>query len=161
MARWDEIAASDPDLAAHARRCFSVARHSTLATLRKDGAPRISGIETVFGAAELWLGMMPRSRKAADLLRDPRLCLHSGTADKEVREGDAKVSGRAVPVTDEGEIAAFRARFAAHAGMEPPPGPMHLFRVAVTDMSFLRPAGDHLVIEWWRPGLPVSRVDRY
>lgn len=160
MLSWAAVVDAAPDLAASVRSRFDASGLGLLATLRADGSPRISGVEPLFDA-ELWLGMMPRSRKAADLLRDPRLCLHSGTADKEVREGDAKVSGRAVPVTDEGEIAAFRARFAAHAGMEPPPGPMHLFRVAVTDMSFLRPAGDHLVIEWWRPGLPVSRVDRY
>ena len=160
MLPWAAVVDVAPHLAASVRGRFDAAGLGLLATLRADGSPRISGVEPLFDA-ELWLGMMPRSRKAADLLRDPRLCLHSGTADKEVRDGDAKVCGRAVPVTDEGEIAAFRARFAAHAGMEPPPGPMDLFRVAVTEMSFLRPAGDHLVIEWWRPGLPVSRVDRY
>ena len=51
--------------------------------------------------------------------------------------------------------------WAAVVDAAPDLAPMHLFRVAVTDMSFLRPAGDHLVIEWWCPGLPVSRVDRY
>ncbi len=157
---WAAAADAAPDLAATVRARFDASGLGLLATLRADGSPRISGVEPLFDA-ELWLGMMPNSRKAADLLRDPRLCLHSATADKQVREGDAKVSGRAVPVTDDAEIADFRALFAANAGMEPPPGPMHLFRVAVTDMSFLRPAGDHLVIEWWRPGRPVSRVDRY
>jgi hypothetical protein len=110
---------------------------------------------------ELWLGMMDRSRKGADLRRDPRLCLHSATADKAVTEGDAKLFGRAVLVTGGGDLDRFRADFAAHAGAEPPAGPMDLFRVDVTDMSFLRPAGDHLVIEWWRESDGLHRVDRY
>lgn len=160
MPSWSAAVDAAPDLSASVRARFEASGLGLLATLRADGFPRISGVEPLFDV-ELWLGMMPRSRKAADLVRDPRLCLHSATADKEVTEGDAKLSGRAVAVTDQTEVAAFRARFAAQAGMEPPPGPMDLFRVDVTDMSFLRPAGDHLVIEWWRDGEPVSRVDRY
>lgn len=160
MGSWSAAVDAAPDLAGSVRARFDASGLGLLATLRADGFPRISGVEPLFGA-DLWLGMMPESRKAADLLRDPRLCLHSATADKEMKEGDAKLSGRAAAVTDEAEILRFRRLFAAHAGMEPPPGPMHLFRVDVTEMSFLRPAGDHLVIEWWREGGRVSRVDRY
>ncbi|MDP8938534.1 MAG: pyridoxamine 5'-phosphate oxidase family protein [Actinomycetota bacterium] len=160
MASWSAAVDAATDLAGSVRARFDASGLGLLATLRADGFPRISGVEPLF-EADLWLGMMPGSRKAADLLRDPRLCLHSATADKEVKEGDAKLTGRAVAVTDEAGIARFRSLFAAHAGMEPPPGPMHLFRVDVTEMSFLRPAGDHLVIEWWREGQAVCRVDRY
>lgn len=64
-------------------RTFAVRKHATLATLRRDGSPRISGTEVVFDdeAGEIYLGMMPGSVKALDLRRDPRLALHSPTVD--------------------------------------------------------------------------------
>jgi hypothetical protein len=46
-----------------------------LATLRADGSPRVSGLEPLFALGELWFGMMPESRKALDLLRDPRFAI--------------------------------------------------------------------------------------
>ena len=66
-----------------------------LATLRRDGSPRISGIEVTFADGQLWLGMMPDSRKALDLQRDPRFALHSAPLDADLKDGDAKISGRA------------------------------------------------------------------
>jgi hypothetical protein len=40
------------------------------------------------------------------------------------------------------------------------PTPFDLFRVEITEISMLRPAGDHLVIEWWRPGEHAHRIER-
>jgi len=131
-----------------------------LATIRSNGFPRISGIEPMF-ADDLWLGMMPDSRKAKDLMNNPRLCLHSATEDKNVAKGDAKVAGLGILVEQDEVIESFRRAFAAHAGAEPPPGPMHLFRVDVTEMSFVRPNVDHLVIEWWKRGGVAQTVKRY
>ncbi len=97
MTTWDEIAADAPALAAKVRARFEATGLAFIATLRKDGSPRISGIEPLFAAGELWLGMMDDSLKAHDLLRDPRLALHSASEDKQVANGDAKLTGRAVP----------------------------------------------------------------
>ena len=63
------------------RARFDAHRHKILGTLRADGSPRLSGIETTFKDGELWLGMMPGSRKVQDLQRDPRLALHSPPVD--------------------------------------------------------------------------------
>lgn len=104
--------------------------------------------------------MMHGSRKAHDLLRDPRLAMHNATEDKEVSEGDAKLVGRAIPVTDEAEVDRARQVFATHTGHPPPQGPMHLFTVEVREISFLRPAGDHLDIEWWKAGQAPARIER-
>lgn len=71
MASWREFAASAPELAAGVLRLFDAHKHKTMATIRKDGSPRISGIEATFEDGQLWLGMMPSSRKAQDLRRDP------------------------------------------------------------------------------------------
>lgn len=101
MVSWREIEDVEPDLAARVRRAFTAAKHATMATLRADGSPRISGTEVEFGEdGELRLGSMPGARKAADLLRDPRVAVHSPTADPgpdgSSWPGEAKVAGRAV-----------------------------------------------------------------
>ena len=101
MASWAEVAAEVPDLAARVRSAFAAGRHATLATLRADGAPRISGIEVEFGDdGELRIGSMAGARKASDLQRDPRFALHGPTADPGEGgagwPGEAKVAGRAV-----------------------------------------------------------------
>ncbi len=74
--------------------------HKTLATIRADGSPRISGIEAKFIDDDLWFGSMPRSRKNGDLARDPRFALHSGSVDPPDWEGDAKVAGVAEEIED-------------------------------------------------------------
>jgi hypothetical protein len=90
-----------PDLAARVRAAFTVAKHATMATLRADGAPRISGTEVDFDDdGELRIGSMPNARKALDLQRDPRVALHSPTTDPgeggATWSGEAKVAGRAI-----------------------------------------------------------------
>jgi hypothetical protein len=158
MASWKEIEAAAPELAGRARAAFDAHKHKLLATLRRDGSPRISGIEATFADGELWLGMMPGSRKALDLRRDPRLALHSASLDPPddptTWDGDAKLAGRAVEVDDP----ALKERFAGGG----PPGGAHLFRVDVTELVHTQvgdPA-DHLVIEVWQPGRGVRRMQR-
>ena len=160
MASWEKFATDAPELADATRARFEAHGLATLATLRRDGSPRISGVEVLFALGELWIGSMPGARKAADLQRDPRLALHNATVDKEVKDGDAKVSGRAVEVTDEATVAAFVKEVEAHTGHPSPPGPFHLFRVDVTEVATVRPAGDHLLIESWREGEAPRRVER-
>lgn len=160
MTTWNDVEQDTPDLAKRVQARFDLHGLALMATLRADGWPRISGIEPLFTAGELWLGMMNGSRKAADLRRDPRLTLHAATADKQVTEGDAKISGRAVEVVGDDEKAAFLARFAEHTGDAPPAGSFELFTLDVTEISTLMPGGDHLVIEWWRHGAGTHRVER-
>ena len=104
MANWRVIEEAAPELAARARATLDAHKHKVLATLRRDGSPRISGIEATFEDGELWLGMMAGSRKALDLRRDPRLALHSASVDPPDDPtswpGDAKLAGRAVEVDD-------------------------------------------------------------
>lgn len=141
MTSWGEFAAAEPDFADRVVRLFKVQKHMTLATLRRDGSPRISGTEVGFDAEELRLGMMPGSLKALDVLRDPRLALHSPTLDPPPVDpsswaGDAKIAGRAVAVTDQEASDA-----------------SHRFRVDITEVVLTKigtPA-DHLVIDSWTP----------
>jgi len=161
MASWKEVCAAEPLLARMAQKIFDAHRHKTLATLRRDGSPRISGIEATFADGELWLGMMPRSLKARDLQRDPRLALHSASVDPPETPGgpgdwtgDAKLAGRAVEITDPEALASF--------ADGSPTADFHLFKVDIGELVIIRvgePA-DHLMIEVWRPETGLRRIKR-
>src|SRR5690242_9670667 len=81
MVAWADVERAEPEFAARVRRLFDAGRHKTIATLRADGSPRISGIECEFADGELTFGSMPGARKGADLRRDPRFALHGPPAD--------------------------------------------------------------------------------
>jgi hypothetical protein len=107
IARWTEIETEAPELTALAHRIFDSHKHKTIATLRRDGSPRISGIEIQFEDGDLLIGSMWRAVKALDLLRDPRFALHSRSGDlppppedPAAQPGDAKIAGRMEDVTD-------------------------------------------------------------
>lgn len=164
MARWQDVEDAEPEFAGRVRARLEEQKHKLLATLRKDGAPRISGIETTFADGDLWLGMMPGSRKVADVRRDPRFALHTSSPDPphddpSAWSGDAKVSGRAVEEQDPG----VRARVLADAGDGGHgPGDVPLFRLDIDTVVLTRvgtPA-DHLLIQVWRRGEPLRDVRR-
>ena len=150
MASWAEFAAAEPGLASRVKERFAIRKHKTLATLRKDGSPRISGIEVQFENGELFLGMMPGSVKLRDLERDPRLALHSPTEDPPEGKpsgwpGEAKLAGYARRVGVSDSLAA--------GGR---------FRIDIAEAVFthLNDAGDALVVESWRPGKGSRRLER-
>ena len=95
MASWAEVAKEVPELAERVRHVFDAHKHKTMATVRSDGAPRISGTEATFVGDDLWIGSMPGARKGADLKRDPRFAhARARRSTPEMVEGDAKISGR-------------------------------------------------------------------
>ena len=144
MASWAEVERQAPELAALARGFLDALTHKTLATIRRDGSPRISGTELEISDGELWLGSMWRSVKALDLLRDPRFALHSGSPDPDAGwAGDAKLAGRAEDVSAEGATS-------------------HRFRLDVTELVVvhLDEPREHLVIESWHEGRGLSRRER-
>jgi Pyridoxamine 5'-phosphate oxidase len=155
MASWSEVEAEAPELAALARRYLDLNPHKVLATLRRDGSPRVSGTEVRFHDGELWLGSMPHALKARDLQRDPRFALHGGPVSPEAGwDGDAKLAGRAEEIPDPGRREAVLGKRYRDS---------HLFRADVTEVSVVRLAGDppdHLVIEAWHAGRGVSRRER-
>jgi hypothetical protein len=162
MTSWNDAAAAAPDLASTVRSRFEATGLGYLATLRADGSPRISGVEPWIWEEELWLGMMQQSRKALDLQRDPRCSLHAANVDKNIADGDARVSGRAVEIGDVTFKQRWGAALGGETGFDPEAhGPFHLFKLDLTELYALRPAGDHLVLEFWSPGAGLRTVDRY
>ena len=150
MTRWQDFEEAAPEFAQRVRALFDAHRHKTIATLRADGSPRISGIETVFEDGELVFGSMPNARKGADLRRDPRFALHSATIDPiEGSEaewpGEGKISGRAI---------------AAGPITEGPDGETFHADIAEVVHTHLNEAASLLVIEWWTPALGLQRIER-
>jgi hypothetical protein len=144
MAAWKDVEQAEPEFAARVRRLFEAGRHKTIATVRADGSPRISGIECEFADGELRFGSMPGARKGADLRRDPRFALHGPTFHpQEGKEaewpGEAKLAGRAVP------------------GGEPD-SDLFLADISEVVITRLNPEATMLVIESWTPkrGLRVA-----
>lgn len=162
MASWSDLERDARAFADDVKDRFDADKHKFLATLRADGAPRISGIETTFAHGELWLGMMTGSRKAQDLRRDPRFALHSASSappdNPSAWAGDAKLSGIAVEVTDPAD----RARGLGAMGEPGEAFPeAHVFRLEIREAVHTRvgdPA-DHLLIRFWneRDGLREIR----
>lgn len=158
MASFTDVETEEPEFASRVRRAFDAHAHKYLATLRRDGSPRISGIEMQFVEREPWLAGMPGSVKFTDLRRDPRFALHSGSPAPKAFEADAKLSGRAGQVTDADE----RRHYAAAAGMPPDELGFDLYRVDL-DQVVLVALDDEktaLVVSSWRPGRGVRQTRR-
>jgi hypothetical protein len=158
MASFADVESEEPEFAARVRAAFDAHAHKVLATLRADGSPRVSGIEMQFVGGEPWLAGMPASAKFEDLRRDPRFALHSGSSEPAAFTGDAKMSGRADQVTDDGE----RAAFAERAGIGAQHLDFELFRVDLDQVVLvaLNEEKTALVIASWRPGKGLTRTSR-
>lgn len=151
MAAWSEIVAAAPELAAAVQARFEAGRHKTIATLRADGSPRISGIECEFVDGQLRFGSMEGARKLADLLRDPRFALHGPTVhpvegEEAAWPGEVKVAGTA------------RRIVAENAGE----GEGVQFVADITEVvhTHLDDAATMLIVEWWTPTGGVQRAER-
>jgi hypothetical protein len=155
MPSWSAFEAAAPTLAAQARAMLEAHKHKTIATLRRDGSPRISGTELQIEDGELWIGSMWQARKALDLQRDPRFALHSGSDDPPGWKGDAKIAGVAEEILDPEEI---RRRNGEVAGTDP----SHLFRLDVEEVSTvaLNESGRAIVIRMWTPAGGERVIER-
>ena len=140
MATWQQFEESAGELAAQVRRVFKAEVSHVLATLRRDGSPRVSGTEVSFDGPDLTIGSMLGAVKARDLLRDARFALHSNPGP----DGDAKLAGVAVVDTD-------------------PELDHHRFRLDIEQAVFTAIGDDrkHLLVQVWRPGQEVARIKRY
>ena len=151
MAAWRDVEQAEPEFAARVRRLFDAGRHKTIATVRADGSPRISGIECEFADGELKFGSMAGARKGADLRRDPRFALHGPAFHpQEGKEaewpGEAKIAGRAV--------------LTGPAGGSGDGGDLFVADIAEVVTTRLNPQATLLVIEWWTPQRGLRMTER-
>ena len=145
MPTWAEFAAAEPEFAERVRELMQTRKHLTMATLRRDGSPRISGTEVEFVDGRLRIGSMPNAVKARDLLRDPRVAIHGPTADPPQEDprgwpGEAKVAGRAIAIAS------------GEGG--------HSFEIDIDEVVITSLGGGSLVIESWNPRRGYHRLAR-
>ncbi|MEU6743362.1 pyridoxamine 5'-phosphate oxidase family protein [Streptosporangium sandarakinum] len=148
MATWERFEREAAELAALVRERFEAAETHILATLRRDGSPRVSGSEVDFQGPDLSFGSMLNAVKARDLRRDGRCAIHAHPS----KDGDAKVAGVAVEVTGADKT--------AYTTGSEPPGDFHAFRLDLHEVVFTKVEGDELVVRLWRPGQPVTTFRR-
>lgn len=154
MATWEDVEQAEPEFAARVRQLFDGGKHKTIATLRADGSPRISGIECEFTGGALTFGSMPGARKGADLKRDPRFALHGPVVHPVEGEeakwpGEAKIAGRAVLAPADEDP----------SGDEPP---ADSFAADISEIVITRlnPEATMLVVESWTPQRGLRLVER-
>lgn len=155
MPPWRMIEKAEPEFAERVRNLMDAGRHKTLATLRADGSPRISGIECEFTDTDLSFGSMSDARKGADLNRDPRFALHGPTFHPEEGKekdwpGEAKVAGRAIPA---GPLAQDEVN-------DDPDGEIFIADITEVVLTSLNAEGTRLVIESGTPDHGLRRVER-
>jgi hypothetical protein len=157
--RWNEFVAACPEIAEVAETRFRADELVVLGTVRSDGTARVSPCEIDFAEGELLMGMMWRSHKALDLLRDPRITVHSATADRMNPGGDVKLRGLAVDVTDPTLRQVYRDTIRARIDWAPDEPGFHLFSLDVASAAYLR-FGDGGVAKVWDPaeGLRERRL---
>ena len=109
---WKTLEDGNPDLAQ-----FGVERLNGkvayLATVRRDGSPRVHPVTPILGPGRLFLFMEPTSPKGHDLRRDGRYALHCSVGDSSGASGEFSVSGRA-QVVDNAETRALAAQLASY-----------------------------------------------
>jgi hypothetical protein len=145
VATWGEFEKAEPEFAARLKKLMTTRKHLTMATLRRDGSPRISGTEVQFSKGQLQIGSMPRAVKAMDLIRDPRVAIHGPTHDPTQAgrwRGEAKIAGRAIAIPSKS------------AG--------HFFRIDIGEavITRLNSTRNGLVIESWEPGRGYRELNR-
>jgi hypothetical protein len=147
VASWSDFEAAVPEFATRVRALMTSRKHLTMATLRRDGSPRISGTEIEFADGELRIGSMPGAVKALDLRRDPRIAIHGPTNDPPTRtpsrwKGEAKVAGTASEI-DSGNAA-------------------HQFLIDIDEavITRLNEAGNRLVVESWSARRGYRKLER-
>jgi pyridoxamine 5'-phosphate oxidase-like protein len=146
--RWDGFREACPRIAALAEERFRRDGLAILGTIRPDGAPRLSACEVDLAADRLLFGMMWRSRKALDLLRDPRLSVMSVPSDRDNAGGDVKLSGLAIDERDPEVREAFRKAILERIDWAPDEPTFHLFSLEVGRASYIRFGDDRLALAW-------------
>lgn len=149
--RWSQLAADEPRLAELGERRLADPGVVLVATIRGDGTPRVSPVEPLLWEGDLWLSMLHRSHKAADLLRDPRVLVHSIVTSRDGSLGEYKLRGRALAELAGPVQEAYAEQVSARIGWDPVPGRFHLFRIDIEDVTFVRyedASGDQFVTRW-------------
>jgi hypothetical protein len=149
--RWAEFESQQSRLAELGRQKLGGAGVVLVATVRRDGTPRVSPVEPLFWERDLWLSMGLGSLKARDLMRDPRVLVHSIVTGRDGTDGEYKIRGRALSEPDPGIQEGYAHEVVERLGWTPQVGKFHLFRVDIEDATFIHwddATNDQYVTRW-------------
>jgi hypothetical protein len=151
---WQAFAAGAPAMAALAKEQFAQSGMALIGTIRSDGSPRISCVEPCILDGALYLGMMWQSRKALDLLRDPRLVIHNAMCSNVGDERELSLRGRAQDIHDPD----VRLRYAEAVERTSWNGTdFHLFAVAIESAALVTYGNGEQSVELWPQGTRFKR----
>jgi hypothetical protein len=153
---WRELELAAPEIAEPGKARLDETRVALLATLRRDGSPRISPIEPFFGEGQLVFGAMAWTLKARDLERDARCTLHSAITGPNEGEPELKLYGRAIEADDD-----LRAACPSGWWTDEPHEAARVFSLSIEEAAFVTwdyEGGEMTVRRWSREtGLKTSR----
>lgn len=156
---WSDLERGQPRLAAVGHERLIAPGVLLAGTIRRDGTPRLSPVEPLLLDGDLWLSMMWQSAKARDLLRDPRILVHSVVTSRDGTEGEFKVRGTARAEDDPAAQRRYADAVTASLDWSPVPGEFHLFAVDIGQVTFMRyddATGDQFTA-MWPPGREFVR----
>ena len=149
--RWVDFEMAAPGLARVAHDRLLAPGVVLVGTVRRDGSPRISPVEPFVLDGELWLSMLWQSHKAADLLRDPRVLVHSIVTGRDGRAGELKLRGQCQLERRPEVLERYGDAVSAALGWRPDAGRVHLFSVDIESVAYLRyddATGDQFTALW-------------
>jgi Pyridoxamine 5'-phosphate oxidase len=154
---WRDLESAAPEIAHLGRERLEQARVALLATLRKDGSPRISPVEPYLTQGHLIFGAMSWSLKTRDLLRDPRCVLHSAVTGPDSGEGELKLYGRATEADQE-----IRNGCRESWWVERPPGAATVFALTIEQATFISwdTEQGQMTVRRWSPQRGYNKMRR-
>ena len=157
MAGWRDLEQGAPGIARLGTARLAATRVAMLGTLRSDGSPRISPIEPHIAGGHVLVGAMTWSKKAHDLLRDPRYVLHSVVSGPDDGEGELKLHGSAVNATLSLRAAAADAWWSGQ-----PPEQAAVFSLRIATALFVEWDIEHglMTVHRWSPRDGYSSTTR-
>lgn len=152
---WQRFATDAPEMAGLGKQLLEQSRVAVVGTIRADGSPRISSIEPVILDGQIYLGMMWRSRKALDLLRDPRLVLRNAICTSTGNEAEIILRGRAVDIHEGEERGRYRDAVAMQIAWTEPR--FHLFAVDIESAALIRYERGEQAVKLWPQDVEFRR----
>lgn len=116
MITWGEFARTEPELAAFGGGRLGVPP-AYLATVRKNGAPRVHPVTPIVSTEGLFVFMEPTSPKGRDLRERGWFALHNGVPDINGSGGEFFVSGMGF-LEEDPAVRSFVAQVASYAPAE-------------------------------------------
>jgi hypothetical protein len=144
MARWREFESLAPTLAAAGRRIWEEIDLAYIATVSRQGWPRVHPIVVVFVEGDLAFAIGKQTPKFGDLQRDGRCALH--TPHLNAQDEEYALRARVVAA----DAAESRARFDAAAP----------YQLKEQEHVFTLELESALWTRWFHPGQPDTRPIR-